>query len=418
MWNDGTSLYHYGIQGQKWGLRRWQNEDGSFNYEGKIRYGRIGTNNRSLSTKESLNKKSRNEHKNTSKERKKIDKEKLVKMAKIGLTVAGAYMAYKYITNPKTNLGRIVSIYKEWGNEDPSFSDMDAMHTAIQKVDTDFFDKYYVSEFASNHPDEWKTLQDTFGKDDIMYNSTMMDLFGSGNYYDDFFNSEGYSDETWANLVKDLNPGWPKSKEISNNCMLCTMSLVMRLKGYDPQAALSGMGWHDDMLKSWWGDDIQTIDFPSSADKDTVINSLLNNGNDHYGNFTLTWSTGGGHSILYAVKNGEVHFIDGQIGREYNTDELFKMIDIGASTFTDLTDATPRPRIAAGILSKTDRDNATLKPNHLIGMISEFVNYVSGDNDTFKSILLDDNVMYKSMPNKQKSEKEVMDLLDKLPKYA
>jgi len=37
-WDDGTSLYHYGIPGQKWGVRRWQNADGSFNDEGKKRY--------------------------------------------------------------------------------------------------------------------------------------------------------------------------------------------------------------------------------------------------------------------------------------------------------------------------------------------------------------------------------------------
>lgn len=37
-WDDGTSLYHYGIPGQKWGIRRWQNADGSFNDAGKKRY--------------------------------------------------------------------------------------------------------------------------------------------------------------------------------------------------------------------------------------------------------------------------------------------------------------------------------------------------------------------------------------------
>lgn len=31
-------LQHYGILGQKWGQRRWQNADGTFNTEGKIRY--------------------------------------------------------------------------------------------------------------------------------------------------------------------------------------------------------------------------------------------------------------------------------------------------------------------------------------------------------------------------------------------
>lgn len=36
--NNDVFLSHYGIIGQKWGTRRWQNADGTFNTEGKIRY--------------------------------------------------------------------------------------------------------------------------------------------------------------------------------------------------------------------------------------------------------------------------------------------------------------------------------------------------------------------------------------------
>lgn len=38
-WNDGTALCHYGILGQKWGVRRYQNPDGTWTEEGKKRYG-------------------------------------------------------------------------------------------------------------------------------------------------------------------------------------------------------------------------------------------------------------------------------------------------------------------------------------------------------------------------------------------
>ena len=31
-------LYHHGVKGQKWGVRRYQNEDGSLTEEGKQRY--------------------------------------------------------------------------------------------------------------------------------------------------------------------------------------------------------------------------------------------------------------------------------------------------------------------------------------------------------------------------------------------
>lgn len=33
-----TELYHHGIKGQRWGIRRYQNEDGSLTEEGKKRY--------------------------------------------------------------------------------------------------------------------------------------------------------------------------------------------------------------------------------------------------------------------------------------------------------------------------------------------------------------------------------------------
>ena len=37
--DKNRELCHHGIKGQKWGVRRFQNEDGSLTPEGKIHYG-------------------------------------------------------------------------------------------------------------------------------------------------------------------------------------------------------------------------------------------------------------------------------------------------------------------------------------------------------------------------------------------
>ena len=40
-WVVNDELYHHGIKGQKWGIRRYQNPDGTLTEEGKKRYGTI-----------------------------------------------------------------------------------------------------------------------------------------------------------------------------------------------------------------------------------------------------------------------------------------------------------------------------------------------------------------------------------------
>ena len=52
----GDSLTHHGIKGQKWGVRRFQNPDGTLTPEGKRRYGTVENFNKSQKRKETAKK--------------------------------------------------------------------------------------------------------------------------------------------------------------------------------------------------------------------------------------------------------------------------------------------------------------------------------------------------------------------------
>ena len=89
------------------------------------------------------------------------------------------------------------------------------------------------------------------------------------------------------------------------NCMLCTTAMIMRLKGYDVRANKVKRGFEAFKPEDWFSNcEVKRVGSNNVKD---LEDSLKKQGNGSYGNLMVSWKQGGGHSILYTVKNGKVY---------------------------------------------------------------------------------------------------------------
>lgn len=117
-----------------------------------------------------------------------------------------------------------------------------------------------------------------------------------------------------------------------NNCMLCTTTYDLRKRGYDVTAQLDSQGYNFHNLRQWYpkakverndrrGSDGHALNQKEYVQK--TINNLLKQGDGARGNMMVRFNEGGGHSIVYEVKNGQVIFKDGQVNQVYKNPEKF-----------------------------------------------------------------------------------------------
>lgn len=127
---------------------------------------------------------------------------------------------------------------------------------------------------------------------------------------------EGAGDTSIAEDMTAVNPGYNNfSAATKNNCMLCTSTYDLRRRGFDVKANTSKVGFMDSAVNKWYPK--AKIESSSRA---SIRSDLLKQGEGARGNLMFSWSSNpaSGHSIAYEIRDGKVHLIDCQIGKEHN----------------------------------------------------------------------------------------------------
>lgn len=238
-------LEHYGIKGMHWGVRRFQNKDGTWTSAGKERYGSGGSNVKS-----------------------------------------GKAIVEKYGNRKVSDL--VGSVNPELAAYAVTILSTVALSAAYSAVMNHVQRKNRMNELeVLNKKKEIKTF------DECPKLAKPMKPEDS---------------------IKVTNPDFP-DLGTTMNCTFCTTAMALREKGYDVKAGkvLDGM-FPDDFFKKVFN--ANTIKMGRKKSGREVLDTLSKNGDGAYGNLTVYWKLGGGHSIFWKNEGGRTRIYDGQSGDE------------------------------------------------------------------------------------------------------
>ena len=167
----------------------------------------------------------------------------------------------------------------------------------------------------------------------------------STDYFDEVFNKG----KDFSVVTKNINHG-TNLDNISDaygrnqNCTMCSASIIMKLKGMDTSASTTDHGFTSLTQGKWFEN--SNFETAKTSSAKSLYNKLLKQGDKNYGMLNVRWKFGGGHSIVYAIRDGKVHILDGQVNEvsAVGLDEFISYMskcNVKDSEFANLTNCNP-----------------------------------------------------------------------------
>lgn len=304
---EDNYLIHYGILGMKWGIRRYQNKDGTLTKDGINRYRN--------SQKDASRSKSLRQDKNN---RNSYPVEKYQGMQRENKLMRNS------VTEQKAR-----ELIEKYGSQPTGTIASFSM----------------VTSGASNLADKLYQIKKT---------NEQLNELNSNKKYDSFSDIPKNKSKNVEDYIKDINPNFKDKEDAGSkmNCVLCTTALVLREKGYKANASSSTLGFYPKEFfnKTFKGAEYKDIKAKNSTQ---FLESFEKLGDGAYGHLSVKWKNGGKHSLFFKNENSLTKIYDGQSGKEIDyrkeNNNFFQAIQIGKSHYIRLDQAEPGEKVLGAI---------------------------------------------------------------------
>lgn len=321
-----TYLIHYGIPGQKWGVRRYQNDDGTYTPEGLERR-RQGERDFNNTIKMLYGRKSK------------------------GVTIGETNVNDLDHSKSKIQAGRIAIDAIRLAtplSAEPLSAALDVALKVAAGIDLGVGIKGSLDRKHAIKLNE---------KNENIDEKTGLKLKTNPNM--------SYKDD-----LKKVNPGYNNfNLNTKNNCVLCSMAYEMRRRGYDAISREASEGYSDDVWEKIFNkakvertnvvsskhqnavdtfqNIIQNKNTENSLDNRKALSKavavlnrdkaykrekanstldLMSKQGNSRGTILVSWGNGSGHSMAYEVKDGHVKILDAQINKEFSGEKAKKLL--------------------------------------------------------------------------------------------